>query len=310
MPDFQLNVNRTRPGTRIHRTRIHRGLILALPLLLTLVWAGDARARAIRWGRVINANPSSLSAKDKRRAARLMNQITVYYGCSDTVANCLVSDPQCQTARRIAGIIVRMVKKGRTDARIKKQVKLRGVSAHPFKKYRFNLKKRPRLGAKNAKVTLVEFGEFQCPFCKVLAPILKRLVSKLASRGVVLVFKHYTVSSHSHSIPSSRAAYAAHKQGKFWQLYSLLFKKAPRLSVSQVEGYARSIGLDLAKFRAVRDSRRSRLVVAADKKAGLRAGVKGTPTFFINGKPYKARKDYMELLDRLEEELNLVKGGR
>lgn len=301
MPDPKLFVN---------RPRLARGLTVALPLLLGLVWAGDARARAIRWGRVLNASPSALSAKDKRRAAWLMNQITVYYGCSDTVAACLVSDPQCQTARRIAGIIVRMVSKGRSDARIKKQVKRRGVSAHPFKKYRFNLKKRPRLGAKKAKVTIVEFAEFQCPFCRVISPILKRLVRKLASRGVALVFKHYPVSTHKHAIPSARAAYAAHKQGKFWQLHDLLFKKAPRLSTSQVERYARSIGLDMAKFRAVRDSRRSRLVVAADKKAGLRAGVKGTPTIFINGKVYKARKDATELLDRLEEELHLVKGGR
>jgi len=290
--------------------RLTRHLIVAIPLVLTLIWAGDARARSIRWSRVINASPSSLSAKDKRRAAKLMNQITVYYGCSDTVANCLVSDPGCQTARRIAGIIVRMVKKGRSDARIKRQVKLRGVSAHPFKKYRFNLKHRPRLGATKAKVTLVEFAEFQCPFCRLLAPSLKRMVRKLASQGVALVFKHFTVSSHPHSIPCSRAAYAAHKQGKFWQIYSLLYKNAPRFSKSQVEGYARSLGLDMAKFRAVRDSRRSRVVVAADKKAGLRAGVKGTPTFFVNGKPYRARKDYMEMLDRLEEELNLVKGGR
>jgi len=301
MRESKLNMN---------RTGLSRGLMAAGGLLLTLTWAGDVQGRAVRWGRVINASPSSLNTKDKQRAARLMNQITVYYGCSDTVANCLVSDPQCQTARRIAGLIVRMVKKGRSNARIKKQVKLRGVSAHPFKKYKFNLKQRPRLGAKNAKVTLVEFAEFECPFCKVLAPILKRLVSKLASRGMALVFKHYTVSSHSHSIPASRAAYAAHKQGKFWQLYSLMYIKAPRLSTSQVEGYARSIGLDMARFRAVRDSRRSRLVVAADKKAGLRAGVKGTPTLFINGKPYKARKDYTELLDRLEEEFHLVKGGR
>jgi len=285
-------------------------LTSSLALLLTLAWAGDAWARAIRWNRVLNADPPTLSAKDKRRAAGLMNQITVYYGCSDTVANCLVSDPQCQTARRIAGLIVRMVKKGRSDERIKKQVKLRGISAHPFKTNRFNLKKRPRLGAKNAKVTIVEFAEFECPFCRVISPIVKRLVRKLASRGVALVYKHYPVSNHKQAIPCARAAYAAHQQGKFWQLHDVLYKKAPRFSTAQVEQYAQSIGLHLAAFRTVRDSRRSRLVVAADKKEGLRAGVKGTPTLFINGKLYKARKDHMELLDRLEEELHLVKGGR
>ena len=76
------------------------------------------------------------------------------------------------------------------------------------------------------------------------------------------------------------------------------------------EGYARQVGLDLAKWKSMRDNRRSRLVVAADKREGLRAGVKGTPTFYFNGKQYKGRKDYTELRDRIEEELNLVKGGR
>lgn len=287
-----------------------RWMICGLALCGGLAWSGEARARSIRWSRVLNANPSQLSAKDKGRAARLMNQINVYYGCSDTVANCLVSDPGCQTARRVAGIIVRMVQKGRTDARIKKQVKRRGVSAHPFKKYKFNLKKRPRLGATHAKVTIVEFAEFECPFCRVISPILKRIVRKLQSKGVALVFKHYPVSSHSRGIPCARAAYAAHQQGKFWQLHDLMYKNAPRLSTAQVEGYAKSVGVNLTQFRAVRDGRRSRLVVAADKKAGLRAGVKGTPTIYINGKLYKARKDYAELLDRVEEELHLVKGGR
>ncbi len=282
----------------------------ALTLLLALAWTGDAQARSIRWNRVLNANPAQLSAKDKRRAARLMNKITVYYGCSDTVADCLATDPKCQTARRLAGLIVRLVKKGRSDARIKKRVKQRGVSAHPFKKYRFNLKHRPRLGAQKAKVTIVEFAEFECPFCRVISPILKRIVKKLASRGVALVYKHYPVSIHKRAMSCARAAYAAHKQGKFWLLHDLMYKKAPRLSTTQVEQYARAVGLNLATFRAVRDSRRSRLVVAADKKAGLRAGVKGTPTIFINGKLYRARKDYVELLDRVEEELHLVKGGR
>jgi protein-disulfide isomerase len=281
--------------------------LLALGLL---IGAPRAEARAIKWSRVINANPSKLSKKDKRRAARLMNKINVYYGCSDTVANCLAIDKKCQTARRIAGLIVRMVKKGRSDARIKKEVKNRGVSAHPFKKHKFNLKKRPRLGAKKAKVVIVEFAEFQCPFCKVISPILKRLVRKFASKGVALVYKHYPVSIHKYAISSGRAAYAAHKQGKFWKFHDLLFKKAPKLSKSKVESYAKSLGLDMAKFRAVRDSRRSRLIVAADKKAGLRAGVKGTPTFFFNGKLYKGRKDYTELKDRIEEELHLVGGGR
>lgn len=293
----------------------HGPLWLVLPAALGLgLLLPNARleARSIRWNRVLNADPSKLSKADRQRAERLMNKIYVYFGCSDTVANCLVSDPACQTARRIAGLIVRMVQKGRTDDRIQGAVKLRGVSAHPFKKHKFNLTHRPRVGAPEAgaKVTIVEFAEFECPFCRVVSPILKRLVGRFAAQGVALVYKHYPVSTHKQAIPCARAAYAAHKQGKFWAFHDLLYKKAPRLSTSEVEGYAGQIGLNLTTFKAVRDSRRSRLVVAADKREGLRAGVKGTPTFYFNGKQYKGRKDYTEFQDRIEEELNLVKGGR
>lgn len=295
------------------RSRLAPRAILLSALGLALLAPSAARAAtAIRWDRVIGANPSSLDAKDKARAAALMNTITVYYGCSDTIAACLVSDPQCQTARRLAGLVVRAVKAGRTDDWVKEQVKLRALSAHPFKTHRFNLTKRPRMGAPEGrvKVTVVEFGDFECPFCRVFSPHVKAVVTALASRGVALVFKHYPVGTHPLAIPAARAAWAAHQQGKFWPFHDLLYKNAPRLSAAQLEGYARSAGLDLAAFRAARDSERSRLVVAADKREGLKAGVKGTPTLYINGKQYRGRKDEAELRDRLEEELHLAAGGR
>ncbi len=284
------------------------GTLLALLAGSSLAWA----AKPIRWNRVIGAHPNQLNRADRARAARLMREITVYYGCSDTVAACLVDDPDCETARRIAGLIVRMVKKGRRDARIKDQVRKRGLSAHPFKRHKFNLKRRPRFGAPAAKtkVTIVEFADFQCPFCRVIAPDVKRIVRELASRGVALVFKHYPVSSHPLAMGAARAAYAAHMQGHFWAYFDLLYKKAPRLHPSQLEAYATQVGVNLAAFRTVRDGRRSRLVVAADKREGLRAGVKGTPTLYINGKMYLGRKDHTELRDRVLEELHLVAGGR
>jgi protein-disulfide isomerase len=296
----------------LSQTARRASLVAALLCAAVTLLAPPAEARGIRWSRVINANPSALSAADRARAKRLMNTITVYYGCSDTVANCLVMDKSCETSRRIAGLIVRMVGQGRSDSWIKDQVKKRGLSAHPFKRHRFNLTRRPRFGAPagRAKVTIVEFADFECPFCRVISPKIKKLVRELASRGVSLVYKHYPVSFHRQAIPASRAAYAAHQQGRFWPYHDLLYQKAPRLSVSQLESYAGSVGLNVAQFRSVRDSRRSRLVLAADKREGLKAGVKGTPTFYINGKMYQARKDYTELKDRVEEELNLVAGGR
>lgn len=266
----------------------------------------------IRWDRVMNANPGALNAKDKARAAGLMKRITVYYGCSDTVAACLRSDPDCQTARRLAGLIVRAVQAGRTDAWIKEEVKHRGVSAHPFKTHRFNLTARPRFGAPadKTKVTVTEFADFECPFCRIISVHVKSVVSALAGRGVSLVYKHFPVSTHPQAEGAGRAAYAAHQQGRFWPYHDLLYKNAPRLSASNLETYARTAGLDLATFRAARDAERSKLLLAADKREGLKAGVQGTPTFFINGKLYRGRKDATEFRDRLEEELHLVGGGR
>jgi protein-disulfide isomerase len=241
-----------------------------------------------------------------------MKKITVYYGCSDTVAACLRSDPDCQTARRLAGLIVRAVQAGRTDAWISEEVKHRSVSAHPFKTHRFNLTARPRSGAPadSAKVTVVEFADFECPFCRVISPKLKETIGSMAGKGVSLVFKHYPVSTHLQSEGAGRAAWAAHQQGKFWPYHDILYKNAPRLSASNLESYARAAGLDMAAFRAARDSQRSSLLLAADKREGLKAGVQGTPTLFINGKMYRGRKDATELRDRLEEELHLVGGGR
>lgn len=300
--------------SRIDRSMTRGSLRAALCALgILLVAPGLARADgAIRWDRVMGSSPGSMDAKDKARAEGLMRKITVYYGCSDTVAACLRSDPDCQTARRLAGLIVRAVKAGRSDAWILEEVKHRGVSMHPFKTHRFNLTARPRFGAPadKAKVTVVEFADFECPFCRVLSPKLKEVVSALASRGVSLVFKHYPVSIHKQAPGAARAAYAVHQQGKFWPYHDLLYKKAPRLSESDLEAYARSTGVEVGAFRAARDAERSRLLVAADKREGLKAGVQGTPTLYINGKHYRGRKDATEFRDRLEEELHLVGGGR
>lgn len=289
-------------------------LIVASWLFLSVTTTAPlARAATpIRWNRVLGANPRRLGSADRARAARLLRSITSYYGCSDTVARCLVSDPACETARRIAGLIVRMVRKGRTDARIRDEVRKRALSAHPFRTHKFNLTRRPRFGAPAAKtkVLIVEFADFECPFCRVISPQVKRVVIELASRGVSLVFKHFPVSAHPQATRAARAAYAAHRQGRFWAYHDLLYRKAPRLSPSNLAAYASQVGLDLTQFRSVRDSRRSQLVVAADKREGLRAGVKGTPTLYINGKQYLGRKDTVEIRQRVLEELRLVAGGR
>lgn len=259
----------------------------------------------------MGANPGKLSRADKKRAASLMKRIHCYYGCSDTVARCLVKDPKCQTARRLAGMIVRMVAHGRSDKVIRREVMMRAKSMHPFKKHRIVY--HPRQCTSNprkAKVVVAAFSEFQCPFCTFVLPWLRKIVPRFGTR-VALCYLHFPTSVHGKTaVLSSRAAVAAGLQGKFWPMHDILYKNRRRQAPHQLEKYARGLGLNISKWKADRDSRSTRKLVALDKRAGLRLGVRGTPTLFVNGKRYHGRKDKAELTDRIGEELNLKSGGR
>jgi predicted DsbA family dithiol-disulfide isomerase len=259
----------------------------------------------------MGANPGKLSRADKKRAASLMRRIHCYYGCSDTVARCLVKDPKCQTARRLAGMIVRMTAHGRSDKVIRREVMLRAKSMHPFKKYKI-VYHRDHCTADpaKAKVVIATFAEFQCPFCQIILPILRKIVGRLGAK-VALCYKHFPTSVHGKTaVRSSHSAVAAARQGKFWPMHDILYKNRRRQAPHFLEKYARGLGLNISRWRADRNSRSTRKLVALDKRAGLKLGVRGTPTLFINGKRYHGRKDRAELTDRIGEELHLKAGGR
>ena len=268
-----------------------------------------AQAAPIPWRRVPGA--SGLSSSDSSRAAGLMNKHHCYYGCSATIAQCLTKDPKCDTARRLAGLIVRLVRQGRSDAFIRKELLDRARSMHPFKKHKILYHKEACTADPNkALVVVAAFADFQCPFCHVVVPALERIVRRYKGR-VVLCFKHFPTQMHGkNSVMSARAAVAASLQGKFWDMLHVLYKHRKHQTPAEVERYAASVGLDMPRFRRDRDSRATRRMVALDKRQGLKFGVKGTPTIFLDGKMWHGRKDDAELADRIEEELMLKTGGR
>ena len=280
-----------------------RPIILAAVLLA----APSVQAQPIDWGAIPGA--SGLSAQDRAKAARLLRTITCYYGCSSSVAACLRR--KVRTARFIAEMIVRYVKQGRDEGFIRKEVLARAKTMHPFRKREIHLHRDQCTGdPAKAKVVLVAFGDFQCPFCTVILPMIKRIVPAYKGK-VVFCFKHFPTQVHGpNAVLSARAAVAAAKQGKFWEMFDILYKHRRHQSLGEVEGYARRIGLDMQRFRSDRDSRATRRLVALDKREGLKLGVKGTPTLFLNGKMYHGRKDEAEIRSRIEEELMLVAGGK
>lgn len=144
----------------------------------------------------------------------------------------------------------------------------------------------PQLGQAEAAVTVVEFADFQCPYCASQYPSLKSFLE--SQPEVRLVFRHYPLPQHHNAVPAALAAQAAKNQGKFWEMADLLFTRqndwAELASTTEIfEGYAQELGLNLEKFRQDRDGSDTLNQIYADKAAGNQLQVNATPTFFING---------------------------
>jgi protein-disulfide isomerase len=188
---------------------------------------------------------------------------------------------------------------------------MRAVSMHPFRRHRIAYD--PRFctsDPRKAKVVVAAFSEFMCPVCAVVLPWLRTIVSAFGRR-VALCYKFFPTSGHGRAgVMSCAAAAAAGFQGKFWPMHDLLYRNRKRLGPRHLEGYARAVGLDLKRFRVERTSPAAGRLVLGDKAAGLRLGVMGTPTLFLDGKRYRGWKNRVEIADRIAEELHLRAGGR
>ena len=146
------------------------------------------------------------------------------------------------------------------------------------------------LGAADAPVTIVEYGDYECPYCAAAAPVLRRLVEESDGR-VRLVFRNFPVADrHPYALTAALAAEAAGAQGAFWPMHDLLFERQDRLTDGALRAYAESLGLDGERVvgepaQAFGDE------VEADFAAGLAQGVEGTPTLFIDGTRYTGRME-------------------
>ena len=140
------------------------------------------------------------------------------------------------------------------------------------------------LGPKDAPVAIVEFSDFQCPFCKSVIATLKQLMAEYKGK-VKLVFRDFPLADiHPLAPKAHEAARCAAEQGKFWEYHDLLFERAPSLAPAELKQYAGELKLDGATFAKCLDSGKYRQAVAGDVAEGARLGASGTPTFLINGR--------------------------
>jgi protein-disulfide isomerase len=177
--------------------------------------------------------------------------------------------------------------------------------------YRVELGDAPVRGARDALVTIVVFSDFECPYCGKVEPTLDRVLKEYAGK-VRVAWKDFPLSFHPNAIPAALAARAAGEQGKFWPMHDRLFEQRT-LDRASLEGHARALGLDLARFKAALDSGKQRPAVLADARQGAEVGVTGTPAFFINGillsgaQPYETFKAVID--GQLEKARALVARG-
>ena len=143
----------------------------------------------------------------------------------------------------------------------------------------------PSFGPAVAKVTIVEWSDFQCPFCSRAAPLVEQL-RQTYPKDVRFVFQHLPLPMHPDAPLAAKAGVAAQAQGKFWQMHDWMYAHQRELDRASLEKAAASFGMDLAKFRAALDSPATEAKVAADKQAASAVGVQATPTFFVNGREH------------------------
>jgi protein-disulfide isomerase len=161
----------------------------------------------------------------------------------------------------------------------------------------------PAKGPATAKVTIIEFSDFHCPYCRGVQPILSELLTKYGER-VRLVFRHFPVDQlHPSARRASEAAWCAQQQDKFWQYHDRLYLVGNDATPGTLARVASDVGLDAAKFSACTAGKEAPAAVESDINQARRLNLNGTPTFFINGRPFIGRQPIENFTRVIDEEL-------
>lgn len=149
--------------------------------------------------------------------------------------------------------------------------------------FKFNVSN-PSKGPDDARVVIVEFGDFQCPACGTVYPVIKEVMRKYGDR-VKFVYRDFpVVNTHPQALTAAMAGQCANEQGKFWEMHDKLFENQGNLGTADLKKYAVQIGLNSLQFGDCFDSNKYLSKIEQDFKAGIEMGVDATPTFFVNGR--------------------------
>ena len=175
----------------------------------------------------------------------------------------------------------------------------------PTQVFKIPVGEAPSRGPATAKVTIIEFSDFQCPFCSRVVPTLEE-VRKLYGNDVRIAFKQNPLPMHPQAPLAAEASLAAAEQGKFWEMHDKLFANQRALAREDLDKYAQEIGLDMAKYKVALDSGKFKARIAADQAEAGKFGARGTPSFFINGRPVRGARPLDDFKKVIDKEIELA----
>jgi protein-disulfide isomerase len=157
----------------------------------------------------------------------------------------------------------------------------------------------PMLGSAEAPVTIIEFSDFQCPYCKRVVPTVHEILKRYPDQ-VRIVFRHLPLRIHKRARAAAEASACADHQGKFWEYHDVMFENNRDLTGADLERYAEEVELDMDAFRKCAADRQFQQIVESDAQTALELGLSGAPAFFINGVPMRGARplqDFVKLID-------------
>ncbi len=247
-----------------------------------------------------------LTAAQKQKVLVALREAGCPCGCQMQLARCRVEDPACGQSTELARIAVAAIRAGEdiksalaNSPYVKAAASRNRVLLDPVK---IAIDGAPSKGPADARITLVEFSDFQCPFC-IRAVGQLEAVLKAYPQDVRLVYKQFPLDNHGQARVASQASLAAHAQGKFWLLHDRMYAQSRQINRANILMWAKELGLEMGSFTLAMNATATSQAVEQDLAEGGRIGVEGTPTLFINGKKYQGSLDPEVLLPILAKEL-------
>lgn len=162
----------------------------------------------------------------------------------------------------------------------------------------------PVWGKANAPVTIVEFSDFECPYCSRVNPTIDRIKKEYGEDKVRIVFRDMPLPSHARAIPAAMASHCAHDQGKFWEYHDVLFENQRKLGDEDLKEYAKKVGLDEAKFQECYSKGQFKERVETSQQEAQRVGIQATPSFVINGTLLQGAQPFEKFKEKIDRILS------